>query len=506
MLNSLRHRGRTAGGDSRQGAESPLMRRASGALAWGVLNAAASRLGTLAIGIALARLLGPEEFGTYAVALLGLMAALSFNELGVSLAIVRWKDDPGAIAPTVATVSVASSALIAGTGVVAAPTLAAALGEPSAAPVLRILFLTVVVSGLVATPAALLQREFRQRTRTAIDQITIWVGALASVVLVIAGMGAMSLALGRLLGVAVSCVLFARAAPAGFKLGWRSDQVRPLLAFGAPLAGASIVVFLVGYIDQVIAARALGSTALALYVMAVNLSNWPVSVFSAPLRSVAPATFARLQHDAPAMRSTLTGIAGLLAAVVLPICLVLAGAAEPLVRLVYGAAWATAAKPLLWLAALAGLRILFELAYDFVIVAGGSRSLMFVQVCWLAALLPALLVGSRWGIAGLAAAQAAVAVAVVGPLYALVLRRSGVQITSLMRKLGVPATAASAAGCIASFLSNGVSSHLIAAGASLAVGGTAVIALIWRDLGTVRALRSMTPGASQAAPTGQPAS
>ena len=52
------------------------------------------RFGTLAIGIALARLLGPEAFGTFAVATVALLAMLSFNELGVSLAIVRWADDP----------------------------------------------------------------------------------------------------------------------------------------------------------------------------------------------------------------------------------------------------------------------------------------------------------------------------------------------------------------------------------------------------------------------------
>ena len=68
----------------------------------------ATRLGTLGIGIALARVVGPEQFGTYAVALLALTAALSFNELGVSLAIVRWPGDPEKIAPTVSTISIAS--------------------------------------------------------------------------------------------------------------------------------------------------------------------------------------------------------------------------------------------------------------------------------------------------------------------------------------------------------------------------------------------------------------
>ena len=84
---------------------------ASRALGWSFLNTAVSRIGTLGIGIVLARVLGPEAFGTYAVAFVALAAVLSFNELGVSLAIVRWEGDPRSIAPTVTTISIAGSVL-----------------------------------------------------------------------------------------------------------------------------------------------------------------------------------------------------------------------------------------------------------------------------------------------------------------------------------------------------------------------------------------------------------
>src|SRR5215470_6912335 len=93
--------------------EQSLLNRASGALAWSFLNTAMSRFGTLGIGIVLARLLGPQQFGTYAVALIALMAVLSFNELGVSLAIVRWPGEPRAIAATVNTISLIASTFLA---------------------------------------------------------------------------------------------------------------------------------------------------------------------------------------------------------------------------------------------------------------------------------------------------------------------------------------------------------------------------------------------------------
>ncbi len=146
------------------------------ALLWSFANTAVGRFGTLAIGIVLARLLGPEEFGTFAVALVALMAVLSFNELGVSLAIVRWENDPEEIAPTVTTISVCMSVLLTAGAVVGAPYFAEAMGSPEAAPLIQLLSLCVLINGIVATPAALMQRLFRQDQRMVVDQVNVWLG------------------------------------------------------------------------------------------------------------------------------------------------------------------------------------------------------------------------------------------------------------------------------------------------------------------------------------------
>ncbi len=176
----------------------------------------------------------------------------------------------------------------------------------------------------------------------------------------------------------------------------------------------------------------IGPVALGFYVLAFNLSNWPVAVFSQPVRDVSPAAFARLQHDLPALRSAFVSSLGLLTAVTLPVCLVLTGAADPLITLVYGAAWAPAAAALGWLGLLAGLRIAFELVYDYFVVLGSTRVVFTVQLIWLIVLAPALYVGAQLGgIAGAAAAHVIVAVLVVLPLYLWELHRAGIAWRSL---------------------------------------------------------------------------
>src|SRR5258708_24709458 len=270
---------------------------ASWALGWSFINNMTAKLGTLAIGVILARLLGPHAFGTVAVALVAMLAVLSFNELGVSLAIVRWEGDPADIAPTVATISVLSSAVIYVGCFFGAPAFASAMGAPAAAGVIRVLALNVVIDGIVATPAALIQRYFRQDRKMIADQVNSWLGAAVSVGLAWNGLGAISLAIGRISGAAAAGILFVAFSPQPLRFGFDRAKARALFRFGMPLAGASIIVFAVTNVDQLVVGHLLGATALGFYALALNLASWPVNMFSLPVRSVAPAVFSRLQHD-----------------------------------------------------------------------------------------------------------------------------------------------------------------------------------------------------------------
>ena len=448
---------------------------ASMALGWSFFNNAFARFGTLAIGIALARLLGPHQFGTFAVALLALLALLSFNELGVSLAIVRWEGDPREIAPTVTTISVLSSVVIYAGAFLAAPAFAKAMGAPAAASVIRILGLNIVIDGVVATPAALMQRFFRQDRKIIADQVNCWLGAAVSILLAWRGFGAMSLAIGRMAGALASGVLFVVFSPEPLRFGFDREKARALFNFGMPLAAASIVVFAVTNVDQLVVGRMLGATALGFYALAFNLSSWPVSMFSLPVRSVAPAVFSRLQADRPAMRASFESAAGLLGSITLPVCFLISGLAVPLLRLVYGDRWVPAAQALEWLAVLGALRILFEFIYDFFVVLARSRVVFTIQLVWLAALVPALIAGTMAdGIAGAAMAEVAVAVLVVMPWYLSELSKVGIRRRGLAAKLSLPLIAALLVAVASATAARVVPSDL---GACLVGGGAALLAI-----------------------------
>lgn len=413
--------------------------RALRAFGWSLLNNILVRAGTFLIGVLVARLLGPEQFGTFAVALVALGIVLSFNELGVSLAVVRWREAPDRILPTVNTISVLASGVLFAALYLTAPLVADVVGQADASGIIRLLAVSVLFSGAVAGPAALLERDFKQRRRLLIDQTVTWTGGLVSVVLVLMGHGAWGLAWGRVAGTAVGLILFIGSSRLPYRFGLDREYVGRLLRFGLPLAGTSLLMFAAVYLEQVIVGGRLGAVALGFYALAFNLAAWPINIFSAPLRSVAPATFARMQGDQAAMNSGLITIFTVLCMVVLPTCLLIGLAADELVLFIYGGPWRPAAEILRVLCLVAFLRIVMELVYDFLVVLQRTGYLFLVQAAWLTLLVPVLWwTAANWGARGVAAGQLGLLVGLVIPLYLWTLRRVGVPTWPLLRALLIP--------------------------------------------------------------------
>jgi O-antigen/teichoic acid export membrane protein len=458
------------------------------ALGWSFGSTLLNKVSLFGIGIMLARLLGPHAFGTYAVAYVALIAVLNFNELGVSLAIVRWQGDPGEIVPTVTTISLLVSAVIYAGCFFAAPVYATTMGAPAATTVIRVLALAVLSDGCTNTPAALLQRNFRQGQRTIADQVNVWLGTCVTVALAWTGHGAMSLAIGRVVGCVAGAMLLLAFAPESLRLGFNPAKARALLRFGLPLAGANLIAFAVMTVDQVVVGHVLGPVALGFYVLALNLAGWPIAMFSQPVRTVGPAVFARLQHDSAAMRTTFLSAAGLLCAVALPMCLLISGAARPLISFVYGTSWLPATQPLMWLALLAAIQVFFLLAYDFFVVLARSRFLLVTQLGWLLALVPALVVGARMdGIYGASLAEFAVAAFCILPWYLIKLSKAGIRLRALGRHVCLPFAGAALTGLlalVAAAMAPNDFTALAASGAAMA----AVVGLLGYRMRTMIAL------------------
>ena len=470
------------------------------AIGWSVLNTLVGRVGTAFVGIALAHVLVPADYGVFAVSLVALNALLAVNELGVSLAVVRWPGDRAEIdriAPTVVTLSLASSLVLWRAVMAGAGRISAAMNAPQAADVLRLLSVGVLVDAATAVPSALMTRYFMQKQRLWVDAAGFVLTSALTLGLAVAGAGAWSLAVGALAGNLLNAVLILRVAPRRHAPGLDPVLARELLGFGLPLALASLLVFALLNVDYMIVGAHTTPAELGFYLLAFNLSSWPVNVISAPARRVSLPAFARLEADGGGASAAFVPSCAALVAATGPACLLGALLAGPLVALVYGDTWNAAAAVLPWLMVLAGTRAVGELAYDFLVALDRSRAALGVQAAWLAASVPAMVVGVRLdGIRGVAMAHAAVCLGVALPGYALVLRRAGVRLPDLAGALARPVAGlllGAAAGLAASAVPLGDLGRVL-------LGGVAISAAYLAAVYPMRRLFLGADGSHPAAP------
>ena len=381
------------------------------------MDAASARFGTLLIGLVLARLMGPAELGVFGIAVVVLLAAHSIGQFGMGTALAVWRNAPERMAGTATTVALTTSVAVYAACYWARPRSAGALGVPSAASVIRVMALSVVVSGLVTAPRAMVQRR-APRTRVLIEQADNWLGIAVTVGLAATGHGLMSFAIGRLAGSVVSALLFIISSPAAFRIGYRRKGGGALIRSALPFGASAAFAFAITNADQAVVGVLLHTTSLGYYVLALCLASWPITMFSQQVRDAAPVAFARFRRGPQVMGSAFLSSANLLAAVTLPVCVLLSTLAGPIVQLIYGPAWAPAAPVLAWLAPLATLRVFYALANEYFAVLAPTRRRLVFQLIWLVSLVPALVAGAWWrGILGVAMAEVAVAVLFLVPWY-----------------------------------------------------------------------------------------
>jgi PST family polysaccharide transporter len=478
--------------------ESALGGRVRRGFSWSLANSVIRRTWTFAIGIALARLLVPADFGIYAIAIATLAILQSVNDLGTAIAIIRWPGDPARPARTATTISIVGSFALYGITFLLAPVIANQLNTPQAIPVLRLITFAVVLDGFSGIPNALLERDFLQNRRLVADLSGIIVNAAVAISLAVAGYGPWALAWGIVAGnlsVTVAIIVLAPARPLP---GWHAHDARALLSVGLPLAGASLLVFAMLNVDYLIIGGLVGATALGLYLLAFNIASWPSNLLRVAVRRVSIPAFSQLATSPDRLNARFTEILQLLLTVTFPIAVLLGVLGSRVISIVYGERWVPAAAALLFLAGLSVVRVGLDLSYDYLIAVGRTRAVMWLQGLWLIALVPILVVGANLGgLRGAAAAHLVVAGVLMVPAFAITLRRAGLPLRPVGMALRLPAAASAAMAVIVLAVDRALGADLPALLVGGTVGAIAYGSLVlrwWRGRAAVADLLALVRG------------
>jgi lipopolysaccharide exporter len=318
-----------------------LGRRGAVALGWSVMVSALKIVVTLGVQAALARLLGPIQFGIFAIGMLVVGLAGMFADIGLATGLVQKEVVGDEDVRFVFSMNLAISSAVALIIFAFAPALAAGFRKPEVAGVFRALAPAFVLNAITSVSVSLLRRSLDYRTIQ-----------LAGIAGYIVGFALIGVPLAWVTG-SVYAVVAAFVTQSVVTLGllyaktrhvvglrFKAPAQREHLAFGGTVLVTNLVNWAVSSIDRLIIGRLFSSAQLGLYSAAYNLVYAPVGLLYPNLQSVVFSTTARLQGKADRLHAVYLDLLQSVVFFVFPPFAGLFFLAQPLVLAVYGTRWA----------------------------------------------------------------------------------------------------------------------------------------------------------------------
>ena len=319
---------------------------------WSVLTGGARFALQLIAQVLLARQLGPQAFGLFAIGMVAITLAGFVAGFGLSWSLmqrVKLEDTDIRFAWTWQVLAGLAAVLLLQ---LLAPSVAGAFKEPAAEPVIRWLSLSCLLQAAAAPATHLLTRGLNFKALGLIQLLGYVSGyLLVGLPLAWAGLGVQALVAAWLVQAAVTLLasLAVRPHPMAPLLWY--PKAAQTLATGQAVFVTNLVNWALANLDRVLIGRLLGTWSLGLYNVAYNLATVPNSVLLGALQPAFLTAGAQMSAHPGRLAQAYQQMLATLLVLALPAFTGLALMASDLVMVLYGARWQAAGPVLAWLMA-----------------------------------------------------------------------------------------------------------------------------------------------------------
>lgn len=377
--------------------------------------------------ILFARILGPQGFGVVGIALS--VGAISFVITGTGLRtamIQRDSDDVHDFTGTYFVVNIVRGLLVGTLMAVLAPVVASFFNEDSLVPILRLVGLSVAISGFASAGLVLYEREFNVAKRLKLTLPTELIEIGVSVALLLILRDPVAVGWGLVAGSIAAVPLSYLIAPYWPKTGFSFEKFKILYSFGIWSYLSGVIQLISGQADALILGRVVGASSVGIYRASNRIPALVSEELGTSLRVLTFPLYSRLQNNLTMLRKALLGGTEILATIAVASAAVIILFADDMLILLYGEEFREAADTLRILALAAAVKAI-DLAMDPVFTALGKPRLEFAKVVTRSAIIVVTIVPfvAMWGMQGAAYAMLlSVSVAFIGflPLTASTLQ------------------------------------------------------------------------------------
>ncbi len=400
-----------------------------------------TRLFDLVRMLTVARWLGPDEMGVYAVGSLVVSALDECTQTGLAAALIQRQ---GGISPYILparTVRAARGFLLGLVVFLSAPWMAHFFSSPGSLNILRTIALLPVINGFEPLFQTLSRKELDftriVMLQTGATLTALTVGLVAAAVRPDAWAMVWS-ALTNAFVLAVGAHFLSQPSQLKFSLHWK--PLRDLRGFGFWIFISSIIAysFLKGG-DWVIG-RLLDTKALALYEMALLISTTATAEVGQVVSNLSLPVFSQLQQDRERLFNAFRQSFGLLSLVTFAMATLVCAASPDLYRLALGNKWLAALPLIPWLTAWGICSIFGSVIAGLFQALGRPKTWVWITLPMLGLFAAGVYPMTRWqGALGVAILMASLGILMQAIRYHLVSRLLSISLMKVFRHIPVPA-------------------------------------------------------------------
>ena len=320
--------------------EQSLKHKTLHALSWSFLESIGLQGIRFAIGIVLARILFPEQFGLIAMLTIFIAVAQSFLDSGFGAALIQKRDVTQIDTCSIFYFNIMVGVVAAGVLCLIAPLIATFYNQPILTPLTRALSLVIVINSFGLIQTSILSKNIDFKAQTKVSLIAGIISGIMGIILAIMGFGVWSLVVQQITST------FFRTLLLWFFSDWRPTLIfsfrslREMFGFGSRLLASGLLNQIFDNIYLLVIGKLFSARDLGFFTRALNFQELPSSTLSRMVDRVTFPVFSSIHDDPARLKRGLKKALTTLVLVNFPMMIGLAVIARPLVLMLLTEKWA----------------------------------------------------------------------------------------------------------------------------------------------------------------------
>jgi teichuronic acid exporter len=328
----------------------------------------------------IARLLTPDEFGVYSVALVFATLSELMKDFGVTNYIIKEKELSNEKLESSLSLLVIFALIIALLMLLLSFPIGSFYQSDELVTIIQILTINIVISPFGTIPNALLLRGMKIKAVNVIYLISSILGTGLTLILAYSDIGVLSLAIGH---VATSVFKIIGFQFLSFELKAKKlgvSKIKEIFGYASYAAGTNIIAHFGNSSQDWILAKALGMEAVGTYARGTSTVDLYDKAFSNAINKILMPIFAQKHHDKDSLSAAYVKLLSIQSTLAWPILAAMAIFAEPLVSILYGDQWGLVAQLIPWMCAGKMMVIITQPTNSLMLATGRSKELLKATV------------------------------------------------------------------------------------------------------------------------------